>query len=265
MGQTIVEKIAQTHLAEGPKRPLRTGDFVSIRPHHVMTHDNTSAVMSKFKGIGAKKIHDPKQLVFALDHDIQNREDSNLAKYRAIEAFAKQNGVDFYPAGSGIGHQIMVERGYVVPGSFVVASDSHSNMYGALGAIGTPIVRTDAAAVWATGEFWWQIPRSVQVVLEGKLPEGATGKDIIITLCGLYNHDEVLNAAVEFTGPGVARLSMDARFSICNMSTEWGPLGGWFPVDEVTITYLRGVDRALKATGVERLQGEDIEKWAKNA
>ena len=252
MGQTIVEKIAQSHLAEGPKRPLRTGDFVSIRPHHVMTHDNTSAVMSKFKGIGAKKIHDPKQLVFALDHDIQNREDSNLAKYHAIEAFAKQHGVDFYPAGSGIGHQIMVERGYVVPGSFVVASDSHSNMYGALGAIGTPIVRTDAAAVWATGEFWWQIPRSVQVVLEGKLPQGATGKDIIITLCGLYNHDEVLNAAVEFTGPGVASLSMDARLSISNMTTEWGPLVGWFPVDQVTINYLKGVKQRLTTQEIER-------------
>ncbi|MGD0163949.1 MAG: aconitase family protein, partial [Candidatus Sulfotelmatobacter sp.] len=160
MAQTIVEKIAQAHMAEGPKRPLRAGDFVSIRPFHVMTHDNTSAVMSKFKAIGAKKICDPKQLVFALDHDIQNRDETNLKKYRAIEAFAQEHGVDFYPAGSGIGHQIMVERGYVVPGSFVVASDSHSNMYGALGAIGTPIVRTDAAAVWATGEFWWQIPRS---------------------------------------------------------------------------------------------------------
>ena len=262
MGQTIVEKIAQTHLAEGPKRPLRTGDFVSIRPHHVMTHDNTSAVMSKFKGIGARKIHDLKQLVFALDHDIQNKEDSNLAKYRAIEAFAKQHGVDFYPAGSGIGHQIMVERGYVVPGSFVVASDSHSNMYGALGAVGTPIVRTDAAAVWATGEFWWQIPRSVEVVLEGKLPEGATGKDIIITLCGLYNHDEVLNAAVEFSGPGVASLSMDARLSISNMTTEWGPLVGWFPVDEVTIKYLLGVHQRLKAAGVERFSEKDIENWA---
>src|SRR6266436_4246744 len=194
MPQTITEKIAQTHLAEGPKRPLRTGDFLSIRPHHVMTHDNTSAVMSKFKGIGAKKIHDPKQLVFALDHDLVTD--------------ARTGGIEV-DAGSGIGHQIMVERGYVVPGSFVVASDSHSNMYGALGAIGTPIVRTDAAAAWATGDFWWQIPRSVQVVLEGKLPEGATGKDVIITLCGLYNHDEVLNAAVEFTGPGVAALSMD--------------------------------------------------------
>src|SRR5579872_1870638 len=142
MGQTVVEKIAQAHLAEGPDRPLHTGDFVSIRPRHVMTHDNTSAVLKKFKAIGARRVHDPQQLVFALDHDIQNKEDSNLAKYRAIEAFAKEQGVDFYPAGSGIGHQIMVEKGYVVPGSFAVASDSHYNMYGALGAVGTPVVRT---------------------------------------------------------------------------------------------------------------------------
>jgi homoaconitate hydratase len=265
MPQSIVEKIAQSHMAEGPSRPLRAGDFLSIRPHRVMTHDNTSAVMSKFKGIGAKKIHDPKQLVFALDHDIQNQDESNQKKYRAIEAFAKEHGVDFYAAGSGIGHQIMVERGYVLPGSFVVASDSHSNMYGALGAIGTPIVRTDAAAVWATGEFWWQIPRSVEVRLEGKLPEGATGKDVIITLCGLYNHDEVLNAAIEFTGPGVASLSMDARLSISNMTTEWGPLVGWFPVDEVTITYLRGVHQRLKAQGIERFTEADFESWTRNS
>jgi homoaconitate hydratase len=264
MPQTIVEKIAQAHLAEGPDRPLRTGDFVSIRPFHVMTHDNTSAVMSKFKAIGVKKVHDPRQLVFALDHDIQNQDEANQKKYRAIEAFAKDHDVDFYPAGSGIGHQIIVERGYAIPGSFVVASDSHSNMYGAIGAIGTPIVRTDAAAVWATGEFWWQIPRSIEVVLQGKLPEGATGKDVIITLCGLYNHDEALNAAVEFKGPGVASLSMDARFSISNMSTEWGPLVGWFPVDEITINYLRAVHQRLKAQGVERFTEKQIEDWSKN-
>ncbi len=264
MGQTIVEKIAQSHMAEGPKRALRAGDFLSIRPHRCMTHDNTSAVMSKFKGIGAKKLKDPRQMVFALDHDIQNQDESNLKKYRAIEAFAKEHGVDFYPAGSGIGHQIMVERGYVVPGSFVVASDSHSNMYGALSAVGTPIVRTDAAAVWATGEFWWQVPRSIQVVLEGKLAAGATGKDVIITLCGLYNHDECLNAAVEFTGPGVASLSMDARLSISNMTTEWGPLVGWFPVDAVTIAYMLGVYQRLKALSVERFTEKDIEGWAAN-
>jgi homoaconitate hydratase len=264
MAQTVVEKIAQAHLAQGPSRPLRPGDFVSIRPFHVMTHDNTSAVMSKFKAIGVKKVHDPSQLVFALDHDIQNQDEANQKKYRAIEAFAKDHGVDFYLAGSGIGHQIIVERGYAIPGSFVVASDSHSNMYGAIGAIGTPIVRTDAAAVWATGEFWWQIPRSIEVVLESKLPEGATGKDVIITLCGLYNHDEALNAAVEFKGPGVASLSMDARFSISNMSTEWGPLVGWFPVDEITINYLRAVHQRLKAQGLERFTEKQIEDWSKN-
>ncbi|HKW27064.1 MAG TPA: homoaconitase [Terriglobales bacterium] len=264
MPQTVVEKIAQTHLAEGPNRPLQAGDFVSIRPHHIMTHDNTSAVMKKFLGIGAKKIRDPRQLAFALDHDIQNQSEDNQKKYRAIEAFAQQHGVDFYPAGSGIGHQIMVEKGYVVPGSFVVASDSHSNMYGALAAVGTPVVRTDAAAVWATGEFWWQIPRSIQVVLEGRLPASSTGKDVIIALCGLYNHDEVLNAAVEFSGPGVASLSMDARFTISNMSTEWGPLVGWFPCDQVTLAYLQGVHDGVAGQGIERFTTQDLERWRKN-
>jgi homoaconitate hydratase len=264
MGQTIVEKIAQAHLAEGPKRPLRAGDFISVRPRHVMTHDNTSAVMSKFMAIGAGRIHDSRQLVFALDHDIQNKEASNLLKYSNIEAFARKHGVDFYPAGTGIGHQIMVERGYVTPGSFVVASDSHSNMYGGLGAVGTPVVRTDAAAIWATGETWWQIPRTVQVVLTGKLAPGVTGKDVIITLCGLYNKEEVLNAAVEFTGPGIASLSMDARLTISNMSTEWGTLVGWFPVDGVTLAYLRSRREHLASAGIDRIREEDLKTWAES-
>jgi homoaconitate hydratase len=264
VGQTIVEKIAQAHMAEGPRRLLRAGDFLSIRPYHVMTHDNTSAVMKKFKAIGAKKVHDSAQPVITADHDIQNMEASNLAKYRSMEAFAREQGIDFYPPGTGIGHQIMVEKGYVLPGTFVVASDSHSNMYGALGAIGTPVVRTDAAAIWATGEFWWQIPRTVQVVLQGRLAPGATGKDVIVTLCGLYNREEVLNAAVEFTGPGVASLSMDARLTVANMSTEWGTLVGWFPVDEVTLRYLEARNQELRAQGVTRIPEESVEQWRTN-
>lgn len=261
MSQTIVEKIAQAHMSDGPQRPLRAGDFVSIRPLHVLTHDNSSAVMSKFKAIGARSIYDPKQPVFAVDHDIQNHDETNLKKYRSIAAFAAEHKIAFYSAGSGIGHQVMIERGYVIPGSFVVASDSHSNMYGALGAVGTPVVRTDAAAVWATGEFWWQIPRTIQVVLTGKLQPGVSGKDVIITLCGLYNHDEALNAAIEFAGPGVASLPMDARFSISNMSTEWGPIVAWFPVDEVTIRYLRQVHSCLEASGIRRFSEHEIEGW----
>ena len=264
MGQTMIEKIAQAHMAEEPSRPLRAADFLSIRPYHVMTHDNTSAVMKKFKAIGAAKVHDPAQPVITADHDIQNTEESNLAKYRSMEAFAREQGIDFYPPGAGIGHQIMVEQGYVLPGTFVVASDSHSNMYGALGAIGTPVVRTDAAAIWATGEFWWQVPRTVQVVLEGRLEPGVTGKDVIVTLCGLYNQEEVLNAAVEFTGPGVASLSMDARLSIANMSTEWGALVGWFPVDEVTLKYLEARNGELRAHGVRRIPEEKFVEWRAN-
>ncbi len=187
MGQTSIEKIAQAHMTEGPDRPLRAGDVISLKPRHVMTHDNTAAVMTKFKGIGAAKIFDPSQPVYPLDHDIQNKSEVNLEKYRKIEQFAAEQGVDFYPAGTGIGHQIMVAHGYVVPGSLVVGSDSHSNMYGALGALGTPVVRTDAAAIWATGEFWWQIPRTIRVVLNGALRDGVTGKDVIVTLCGMYN------------------------------------------------------------------------------
>jgi homoaconitate hydratase len=261
MGQTIVEKITLAYMTEGPNRALRAGDFVSIKPRHVMTHDNTSAVIKKFKAIGAKRVFNHQQPVFALDHDIQNTAEDNVKKYAGIEAFAREHHIAFHPAGTGIGHQLMMERGYVVPGSFVVASDSHSNMYGALGAIGTPVVRTDAAAIWATGEFWWQIPRTVQVELKGKLQKGVSGKDVIIALCGLYNKDEVLNAAVEFTGPGVASLSIEARMTIANMTTEWGALVGWFPCDQVTIEYMRKVRDRLKAEGSQRVTDDDIERW----
>ena len=264
MSQTVVEKISQAHLAEGPDRDLRTGDVISLRPRHILTHDNTAAVIAKFKAIGAQSIHDPKQPVFALDHDIQNRSEVNIAKYLSIKEFAAEHGINFYPAGTGIGHQVMVSMGYVLPGSLVVASDSHANMYGALGALGTPVVRTDAAAVWATGEFWWQIPRTVEVVLDGELPPGVTGKDVIITLCGLYNQGEVLNAVVEFSGPGVATLSMDARFSISNMTTEWGALAGWFPADRVTLAYLRRRRALLEGMGVGRFSEEMVASWEEN-
>jgi homoaconitate hydratase len=167
MGATMVEKIVRAHMVDGPDRPLRPGDMVSLRPRHILTHDNTSAVISKFRSIGATRVRDPRQPVIVLDHDIQNRSPENLEKYTLIRAFCREHGLDFHPAGTGIGHQIMIERGYALPGTLVVASDSHANTYGAVGALGTPVVRTDAAAVWATGEFWWQVPPTVQVVLEG--------------------------------------------------------------------------------------------------
>ncbi|MDR3625679.1 MAG: homoaconitase [Ignavibacteriaceae bacterium] len=239
MGQTLIEKIAQ-RFAVGLKKDfeVHSGYYLSIKPAYVMTHDNTGAVIPKFRSIGAVKLANPRQAVFALDHNVQDKTEKNLEKYKKIEDFAKSMGVDFYPAGRGIGHQIMCEEGYAWPGKMVVASDSHSNIYGGLGCLGTPIVRTDAAAIWATGKTWWQVPPIAKVELKGKLRPGVSGKDLIIALCGYFNNDEVLNFAIEFTGPGIKNLSIDERLTIANMSTEWGALAGVFPIDEVTINWL---------------------------
>ncbi len=266
MPQTITEKVVQAHAVGLPDgAEVLAGDMVTVRPAHVMTHDNTGAVLPKFRTIGAKHVADPAQPVFALDHNVQDRTEANLEKYAKIEAFAREEGIVFHPAGAGIGHQLMIENGFVQPGALVVASDSHSNMYGAVGAVGTPCVRTDAAAIWATGVSWWQVPRSVKVVLEGELQPGVTGKDLIITLCGLYNSGEVLNAAVEFHGPGAADLSMDDRMTISNMTTEWGALVGWFGYDEATSHYLRGRAATLELNGIEgRLTGDMIDAWDNN-
>jgi homoaconitate hydratase len=240
MHQTLIEKIAQKYsVGLTADKIVRSGDYVTIRPAYVMTHDNTGAVIPKFRSIGATKIADAKQVVITLDHDIQNKSEKNLEKYRKIEEFAKLYGADFYPAGRGIGHQVMVEEGYAFPGKFVVASDSHSNMYGGIGCLGTPIVRTDAASIWATGKTWWQIPPIAKVEFKGKLRAGVTGKDVIIALCGLLNKDEVLNHAIEFTGKAVKHLNVDQRLTIANMTTEWGALAGLFPIDEVTINWLK--------------------------
>lgn len=206
-----------------------------------MTHDNSWPVALKFMSIGASKIQDPQQIVMTLDHDVQNKSESNLKKYRLIEEFAKKQGVDFYGAGRGIGHQIMVEEGYAWPGTLAVASDSHTNMYGGIGCLGTAVVRTDAASIWATGRTWWQIPPICQVHFTGTLPRGVTGKDVIVALCGLFNKDEVLNHAIEFAGSEetMKSLPVDDRLTIANMTTEWGALTGLFPIDDVLKGWLR--------------------------
>jgi homoaconitate hydratase len=252
MSQTLVEKIAQKYaVGLDTNHQVHSGDYLMIQPAYVMTHDNTGAVIPKFKSIGAKKLFNPRQVVHTLDHDIQNKSEKNLEKYKKIEEFSKSMGADFYPAGRGIGHQIMCEEGYAWPGTMAVASDSHSNMYGGLGCLGTPIVRTDAAAIWATGRTWWKVPPIAKVELTGKLQKGVTGKDVIISLCGYFNNDEVLNHAIEFVGDGIQYLPIEERLTIANMTTEWGALVGLFPVDEKTIEWLRKRDSYIQKRGLE--------------
>jgi homoaconitate hydratase len=245
VGSTLVEAIASRHLVDGPRdRAVRAGDLVTLTPARTMSHDNTSAILSRFKSFGATRVLHPERCVVALDHDVQNRSEAHLEKYRAIEAFARGAGMVFHPAGSGIGHQIMVERLYVRPGELVVAADSHATTYGALGALGLPVARSDAAGIWATGIFWWEIPETVRVVFEGRLPAGACGKDVALVLCALYP-DDVFGAAVEYAGPGVATLSMDDRLTIANMAAEWGAACGVFPADATCAAWIAERANAL--------------------
>ncbi|KAI5958596.1 LYS4 [Candida theae] len=264
--QNLTEKIVQKYaVGLPPNKLVRSGDYVTIKPAHCMSHDNSWPVATKFMGLGAKKVKDNRQIVCTLDHDVQNKTAKNLTKYANIEKFAKEQGIDFYPAGRGIGHQIMIEEGYAFPLNLTVASDSHSNTYGGVGSLGTPIVRTDAASIWATGQTWWQIPPVAKVELKGNLQKGVTGKDIIVALCGVFNNDEVLNHAIEFVGDGVENLSIDYRLTIANMTTEWGALSGLFPIDDKLVEFYQ--DRLKKvgpnhprinAATIESLQNDGL-------
>jgi homoaconitate hydratase len=270
--QNLTEKIVQRFSKDLPAgKVVRSGDYVSIQPHKCMTHDNSWPVATKFFSIGATKVNDTEQIVLTLDHDVQNKSEANLRKYKNIEEFAKQQGIVFYPAGRGIGHQIMVEEGYAWPGTLTVASDSHSNMYGGISCLGTPVVRTDAAAIWATGRTWWQIPPVAKVELKSVLPKGVSGKDVIVSLCGLFNKDDVLNHAIEFTGSEetMKSLRIDDRLTIANMTTEWGALTGLFPMDSVLKDWMlqKAAEHEARLGGNHsRLTQERIEQlFAENA
>ncbi|EPS39565.1 hypothetical protein H072_6723 [Dactylellina haptotyla CBS 200.50] len=134
--QTLTEKIVQRYsVGLAPGKVVKSGDYVTIKPHHCMTHDNSWPVAQKFMAIGASKIKDSRQIVITIDHDVTNKPEANLKKYRLTDEFATKQGVDGYGAGRGIGHQIMIEEGYAWPSTLTVASDSHSNVYGGVGRV----------------------------------------------------------------------------------------------------------------------------------
>jgi len=261
-GRTLTEKIAARHRVRGD---AVAGSFVTLRPRHLMTHDNSAAIIERFRHSGAPGVRYPWQCLVALDHDVQNTDPERMATWLDIARFCEQQHVDFRPCGSGIGHEIMVSEGLVVPGALCVAADSHANIYGALAALGTPVVRADAAAIWATGEFWWQVPESVQVVLNGSLSEGVSGKDLILGLCARFAGGEVRDRALEFCGPGVASLSMEDRLTVANMSTEWGAVAALFPVDDRTMQWMEAVRVERIKRGQRRFTRQQMDQWQDGA
>ena len=140
----------------------------------------------------------------------------------------------------GIEHALLPEKGIVTAGDCVIGADSHTCTYGALGAFSTGVGSTDMAAGMATGMAWFKVPAAIRFVLTGSLPERVSGKDLILSIIGRIGVDGALYKSMEFTGPGVASLSMDDRLCICNMAIEAGAKNGIFPVDDVTRAYLAG-------------------------
>lgn len=245
--QTLTEKIISNYIDKKSfKDSVKQGSAYWIEPEHVMSHDNSAAIINKFNDFNIKKVINEKQPIIALDHNIQDKSIGNKKKYSRIEVFSQNNNITFFSSGKGIGHQIMVEEGFAFPGTFCVASDSHANMYGGVGCLGTPVVRTDAAAIWATGKIWWRIPKIINVVFNNRLREGVTGKDVILTLINQVGRNVVLNSAIEFTGEGINSLSIDDRLTIANMTTEWGALSGLFPIDIILIEWLKKHSRKNK-------------------
>lgn len=264
VGQSRIEKIAQRHAVDLPEEhEVRAGDFIGIRPFHVMTHDDTGDVIPRFLAVGARKVFDPGQPVIALDRDVQNRTPGNLEMYAGIEAFASEQGIAFFGAGCGTGHQLMLEEGFVLPGTFVVASDAHANTYGALGALGTQVTHTDAAAIWAAGQAAWQVPDVARVTLTGRLRQGVSGKDLILSLIGLFNQGEAHGCAIEFEGEGVGSLSMDQRMTVANMTAEWGAIAACFPFDGLTRAWLlyRAAEMMRRGDRKPRLTVELVEQY----
>ena len=183
MGKTFAEKLLAL---KAGRKEVRPGEIVTVRPDHLLSHDNTAAIVEKIAGDLAEfGLANPDLHVVVLDHVVPASTEKDAENHKAIRQYVRRYGVKhFYDVGVGVCHQIMVEKGLARPGMLVVGSDSHTCMYGALGAFATGIDRTEAAALLLTGETWLRVPESIRIELRGSLAPGVTAKDLILTIIG---------------------------------------------------------------------------------
>jgi 3-isopropylmalate/(R)-2-methylmalate dehydratase large subunit len=238
MGKTFAEKILA--LKGGCSRVV-PGQIVTVRPDRLLTHDNTAAIVEKIAAdLEQFGPANPDLHVVALDHVIPAATQKDADNHKAIRQYVARYGVKwFFDVGAGVCHQLMVEHGLALPGQLVVGSDSHTCMYGALGAFATGIDRTEAAALLLTGETWLKVPDSIRVELSGGFQPGVMAKDLILSLIGRIGADGANYQCVEFH---VAEgLSIDDRLTVANMGIEMGAKAAVFAVDQRTIEYLETV------------------------
>ena len=239
MGMTMTQKILAAH-AGLPE--VHAGDLIEADLDIVLGNDVTTPVaIGVFEKAGFTKVFDSEKIVIALDHYTPCKDIKSADLCKTARDFAKKHHIKhFYDVGTvGIEHALLPEQGIVGPGDCVIGADSHTCTYGALGAFSTGVGSTDMAAGMASGQNWFKVPSAIKVELTGKPGPCVSGKDVILHLIGEIGVDGALYQSLEFTGDGIANLSIDDRFTIANMAIEAGGKNGIFPVDDVVKEYIK--------------------------
>jgi len=240
MGMTMTQKILASHAG---LKSVSPGQLINAKLDIVLGNDITTPVAIKeFNKSGFDKVFDKDRIAIVLDHFVPNKDIKAAEQSKACREFACSYFVShFYDVGKmGIEHALLPEQGVVTAGDCIIGADSHTCTYGALGAFSTGVGSTDMAAGMATGMAWFKVPSAIKFELTGKLPKNCSGKDVILTIIGKIGVDGALYKSMEFVGDGLKNLSMDDRLCICNMAIEAGAKNGIFPVDEVTLSYMKG-------------------------
>ena len=248
MGMTMTQKILAKHAGLDA---VEAGQLIEARLDLVLGNDITTPVaITEFDKAGLTEIFDRDKIAIVLDHYTPCKDIKAAQLCARAREFAKRFSIThFYDVGEmGVEHALLPEQGLTAPGEAIIGADSHTCTYGALGAFSTGVGSTDMAAGMATGLLWFKVPAAIQVVLKGKLQPQVSGKDVILHLIGQIGVDGALYKSLEFAGEGVSSLSIDDRFTICNMAIEAGAKNGIFPVDEKTMEYINGrVNRPCEA------------------
>ena len=240
MGMTMTQKILADHAG---LESVVAGQLISAKLDIVLGNDITTPVaINEFKKAGFEKVFDKDKIAVVLDHFVPNKDIKAAEQSKQCREFSCSHCIShFYDVGKmGIEHALLPEQGVVTAGDCIIGADSHTCTYGALGAFSTGVGSTDMAAGMAIGTAWFKVPSAIKFNLTGKLPSNCSGKDVILYVIGKIGVDGALYRSMEFTGEGVATLSMDDRLCICNMAIEAGAKNGIFPVDRVTMDYLDG-------------------------
>ena len=236
MGMTFAEKILAKYANEKNVVPSQ---IVTVRPDHLLTHDNTAAIIQKIQPELEKYgVCNPNLSIIVLDHVTPAASEKTATNHKNIREFVKTHSIkNFYDVGVGVCHQVVVEKGLALPGKLLLGSDSHTCSYGAVGAFSSGIDRTEAASLMLTGETWLKVPNSIKITLSGKLQKGVSAKDLVLHIIGDISASGANYCSVEYHGD-VGQFTVDDRFTIANMGVEMGAKNSVFFVDEVTKNYL---------------------------